>query len=295
MKLASFHLDGVPGYGVVRDGQVLPADNAMRARWPTLRTAIAGNGLPELADLGSGGVPLDQVVLDLPIPDPGKIICVGRNYGEHVREGGREAPDYPMLFARFPSSFVPHGGALVRPFHSDRFDYEGELACIIGRPARHVPELEALSYVAGYTCLNEGSIRDWQRHTGQMMPGKNFWRSGAMGPFLVTADEVPDPATLTLVTWLNGEEVQRSSTGAMIFPIPRIIEYVTSFIDLQPGDVLATGTPSGVALYRSPQRFLEAGDTIEVEIGSVGHLRNTVDDEASKTGGSTPNRSALTR
>ncbi len=184
-----------------------------------------------------------------------------------------------MLFPRYPSAHVGHGQNIVRPFVSDRLDYEGELACVIGRYARHVPASRALECIAGYTCFNDGSVRDWQKHTHQLMQGKTFWRSGAIGPWIVTADEIPDPSALNLSTKVNGAEMQNSSTSQMIFDIPYLIEYISTIIDLQPGDIIATGTPEGVGLHRKPPVFLKQGDVVEITLSSIGTLRNAVIDE----------------
>ncbi len=177
---------------------------------------------------------------------PEKILAVGMNYMVHIKEMGREPPDYPAVFIRYPDSLVGHGQLLVRPRVSEQYDYEGELAVIIGKPARYVAAAEALSYVAGYTCLNDGSIRDFQRHGSQFTPGKNFPCSGACGPWMVTADEIPDPSVLELTTRLNDAVVQQSPISDMRFSVPDIIAYCSTFTTLQPGDIITTGTPGGV-------------------------------------------------
>lgn len=282
MKLASFRHSGRESYGVVVGERVLDLGRRLGDRRATLRAALADGALQEIAALAKAETP-DLALADvefLPvIPDAGKIICVGRNYLDHVNEGNNSPTEKPMLFARFPSAHVGHGGDLVRPFVSEQFDYEGELAVIIGRTARHVPAARALDYVGGYACFNDGSVRDWQKHTHQLIQGKTFWRSGAIGPWMVTADEIPDPSKLTLTTRVNGEQVQHSTTNKMIFTVPYLIEYLSTVIDLQPGDIIATGTPEGVGLHRRPQLFLKQGDTVEVEISGIGVLRNGVVDE----------------
>lgn len=214
------------------------------------------------------------------IPQPGKILCVGLNYLRHAAEGGREKPPHPVLFVRFASSVVGHEASLVRPSVSDKFDFEGELAVVIGKRGRHVDESEALSLVAGYSCFNDGSVRDWQRHTSQFTPGKNFVASGAFGPWLVMNDEISDPAGLTITTRLNGSVMQRGSTDEMLFSVPRLISYISTFTALEPGDVIVTGTPEGVGAFREPPVFLSAGDVIEIEISQIGRLTNPVRDEA---------------
>jgi 2-keto-4-pentenoate hydratase/2-oxohepta-3-ene-1,7-dioic acid hydratase in catechol pathway len=205
---------------------------------------------------------------------------VGINYLEHIHEMGREKPDYPTLFTRFPDTLVGHGEDIVRPRVSTQFDYEGELAIVIGRPARYVTAARALDHVAGYTCFLDGSVRDWQRHTTQFTPGKNFPATGGCGPWLVTSDEIPDPAALRLTTRVNGEVLQQAPVSDLCFGVPRIIEYCSSFSTLHPGDIIATGTPSGVGFARTPPRWLKPGDSVEVEISGIGILRHQVVDEA---------------
>lgn len=189
---------------------------------------------------------------------------------------GREKPDYPTLFTRFPDSLVGHGEALVRPRLSTEYDYEGELAIVIGKPARYVAAAQALDYVAGYTCFLDGSVRDWQRHTTQFIPGKNFPATGGCGPWLVTTDEIPDPARLQLKTRVNGEVLQAAPVSDLCFDVRRIIEYCSSFCQLNPGDIIATGTPSGVGVARKPPRWLTPGDLVEVDISGIGILRHRV-------------------
>jgi 2-keto-4-pentenoate hydratase/2-oxohepta-3-ene-1,7-dioic acid hydratase in catechol pathway len=214
-----------------------------------------------------------------PVPAPRKILCVGLNYGRHVAEAGRELPAHPSMFARFADSFVGHEAPVWKPRLSDKFDYEGELAVVIGRAGRHIAARDALSHVAGYTCMAENSVRDFQKHNAQVTPGKNFERSGAIGPWLVTADEVGDPARLQVITRLNGTVMQQGDVSDLIFPIPELIAYISAFTPLSPGDVIATGTPEGVGSSRKPPRFLAVGDTLEVEIPGIGTLVNTVADE----------------
>ena len=213
------------------------------------------------------------------IPRPGALWCVGLNYEDHRLETGRAKADYATLFTRFPASLVGHGEALVRPAASHQLDFEGELAVVIGRSGRHIPEAAALDHVAGYACFNDASIRDYQGHSTQFGPGKNFWRTGGFGPFLVSADEIPDPQDLSIETRLNGEQVQKSHTSQMTYPVRELIAYLSRIHPLHPGDVISTGTPSGVGVARDPQLFMKPGDVVEVEIGRVGVLRNEVADE----------------
>jgi len=288
MKLASLHdgttltwglieaLDGVP------DAGVRLATPALRGRFPDLRSLLAAatplEVLPALA-----AAPLRSLAglrFAPVIPNPARILCVGINYLEHIHEMGREKPDYPTLFTRFPDTLVGHEEPVVRPRVSTQFDYEGELALVIGRQARYVPADRALDHVAGYTCLLDGSVRDWQRHTTQFTPGKNFPATGGCGPWLVTADEIPDPAALRLTTRVNDEVLQQAPVSDLCFGVRRIVEYCSGFCTLNPGDIIATGTPSGVGFARTPPRWLVPGDKVEVEITGIGILRHRVADEA---------------
>ncbi len=210
----------------------------------------------------------------------GKILCVGVNYRPHIEEMGREVPDYPVVFVRFPESLVQNGEAIIRPAVSEQLDFEGELAVVIGETAHRVGRQEALDYVAGYCCFMDGSVRDWQRHTTQFTPGKNFDRSGAIGP-MVAASEIPDPTVLELTTRVNGQVMQQGRVADLVFDIPTLIEYCSTFATLQAGDVIATGTPGGVGAARTPPVWLAAGDRVEVEISHIGVLVNDVRDENS--------------
>ena len=209
-----------------------------------------------------------------PVPNPAKIFCIGHNYEEHRVETGRPKTTYPAVFVRFAESQVAHQQAAWIPSVSTEVDYEGEMAVVIGRSGRRIPRDQALAHVAGYSCYNDISIRDWQRHTSQFTPGKNFLRTGAFGPWIVTADEIADPQSLDLTTRLNGQVMQSANTAQMIFTVAEIIEYLSAFTLLVPGDVIVSGTPGGVGAKRDPQVFMKAGDLIEVEIGAVGTLRN---------------------
>jgi 2-keto-4-pentenoate hydratase/2-oxohepta-3-ene-1,7-dioic acid hydratase in catechol pathway len=282
MRLASFEIGGQADYGIVGDSGVVSLGRRMGSRAPTLRALLesgqlaeAATFLHERADHALAGLTLLPV-----IPDPDKIICVGLNYHDHIAETGRTVTEKPVLFPRFAGSQVGHLQPLVRPKVSADFDYEGELAVIIGKTGRHISPERALEHVAGYACYNDGSVRDWQRHTSQFLPGKTFAGTGGFGPYLVTADEIPDPAKLTLETRLNGQVVQHTTTDLMITSIPALIAYVSTILPLLPGDVLVTGTPGGVGAKRSPPLWMKPGDTVEVEISGVGCLRNSIVDEA---------------
>ncbi|MCP4330684.1 MAG: fumarylacetoacetate hydrolase family protein [Alphaproteobacteria bacterium] len=278
MKLLSFRHGGIDGYGIAVDDGVVDASRRLGTKFPDLKSALA-DGMAELAALDSGtdaDFSLDEIEFRPTIPNPDKIICVGLNYKKHVEETGRGDADYPALFTRFANTQVGHEQPLVLPTHSDRFDYEGELAMVIGKAGRHIPAERAFDHIAGYACYNDGSIRDWQRHTHQFTPGKNFPHTGGFGPWIVTTDEIPDPTALTLVTRLNGTEMQRATTDQLIFDIPYLINYLSTFTELVPGDVIPTGTPGGVGFKRTPPVFMRAGDTVEVEITGIGTLVNPI-------------------
>ncbi len=218
----------------------------------------------------------DEIRLLPPVPAPPKILCVGRNYAEHAREGGSEPPELPIWFGRFPHSLLAPGAPYVLPRVSTQVDFEGELAAVIGRPGRDIPEARALEHVAGYTIFNDISIRDYQRRTSQWMIGKNFDRSGPLGPVLVTRDEVPDPQALTLTVDVSGERMQEAGTATMIFSVAHLIADISSVMTLEPGDLIVTGTPSGVGFARKPPRWLGAGDVVRVAITDLGVLETPI-------------------
>jgi 2-keto-4-pentenoate hydratase/2-oxohepta-3-ene-1,7-dioic acid hydratase in catechol pathway len=281
MRLASFSVGGWQSYGAITGDGVLDLGLHFGRRTLSLRTCLQSVPLAELDDLIRRTPPdwrLDQIQFEPVIPDPGKIICVGLNYREHVRESGHEVTPYPVLFARYADSQIGHGQPMLAPQVSTQFDYEGELAVVIGKPGRNIEPEHALSHVAGYSCYNDGSVRDWQMHTSQYLAGKNFVATGAFGPWLVTADEIPDPAGLTLETRLNGMVMQHATTGMLITPIPELIAYCSTILPLRTGDVLVTGTPGGVGVRRTPPVWMAAGDTVEVEISRIGCLRNPIAD-----------------
>jgi len=280
VKIASFGIDARQTYGVARDGRVTEATPGFRDRYPDLRSVLAGDALSQLEhNIGDQTHELEEIKFLPVIPNPDKVLCVGANYRPHIREMGRPVPERPVVFVRFSGSQTGHGREVLRPRVSERFDFEGELAVIIGRPARHVRRESAYDYIAGYCCFMDGSVRDWQTHTPQFTPGKNFHRSGAMGPYLVTCDEVQDPACLLLETRVNGELMQEGCLAELVFDIPALIEYCSTFTELLPGDVIATGTPGGVGAARKPPVWLRDGDRVEVDIGPVGLLANRVVDE----------------
>ena len=276
MKLASFTVAGRASYGAVQGDGVV--DLAQRTSYPTLLSALTANAICELKQAAAAAQSdylLSQVQLSTPLPDADNFFCIGRNYKGHVAEGNLKLPDFPSTFLRNKRSLVAHGASLVRPSVSLDFDFEGELALVIGKGGRHIRTEDALSHVAAYSCLMDGSIRDYQfKHC--LSVGKNFFSTGSFGPWLVTADEVGDPTQLDLRTRLNGVEVQHSRTDDLIFDIPYIISYLSAMTPLAPGDVIATGTPEGVGFARNPPLWMKPGDTLEVEISRIGLLRNTV-------------------
>ncbi|MEP9375311.1 fumarylacetoacetate hydrolase family protein [Aquabacter sp. CN5-332] len=284
MKFASFHIDGRPTYGAV-DGEIIAeVTSEHRQAYADLRAAIASDRLTEIgqAALASGKRhPVGGIRLDPVIPNPDKIICVGLNYESHRLETKRPDSAYPSIFLRFADTQIGHDAPTILPLSSTRFDYEGELAVVIGKGGRYISEADALDHVAGYSCYNDVSVRDWQRHTHQFTPGKNFPATGPFGPFLVTPDEVGDLAPLRITTRLNGEVMQDAHFSQLIFSVPHIISYVSGFTELRPGDVIATGTPGGVGDRREPPHYMKAGDVVEVEIERVGLLRNHVEAEKS--------------
>lgn len=279
MKLLSYiTAEGQAAYGAVKGDGVVTLSGRLAA--PTLRALLAlPDGLTLAAALVAARQPdvaLAGLTFAPVIPDPDKIICVGLNYHDHVQETGRTVTANPALFARFAGSQIGHGQPLVRPHASNEFDYEAELAVIIGKGGRHIPAEAALAHVAGYSCYNEGSIRDYQRHTSQFLAGKTFAGTGAFGPWMVTADEIPDPTALTLEGRLNGQVVQHTSVGQMITPIPQLIAYTSTVLPLLPGDVIVSGTPGGVGAKRNPPLWMKPGDVAEIEVSGIGILRNPV-------------------
>lgn len=274
MKLVSFEIDGDNGYGLVDGETIMRLDEDADAPRDLKELLASGLTIPPAGRRLS----FKEVRLLPPITNPGKILCVATNFHEAAR-AGQPVPEYPLLFTRFGDSLTGHNQPLIKSGLSEKYDFEGELAVIIGQPAFKVSPDRAIGHVAGYACLNDGSVRDWQKHSSQFTPGKNFYRSGSIGPWLVTADEIPDPTVLSLETRVNGTVMQAIDMGRMIFDIPWLIAYISSFTPLAPGDIIATGTPSGFGSTRNPPVFLKAGDHIEVEIPGVGLLHNIVQDE----------------
>ncbi|MDP6080067.1 MAG: fumarylacetoacetate hydrolase family protein [Arenicellales bacterium] len=279
MKLLSFFRLDRPGFGAVVDDGIIDLTGRLPGQPHSLRTAIAEGQLASAMAYVDGRVPelsTADVIFLPPITDPAKILCIGLNYAKHQAETGRPDVDHPTIFTRFADSQVGHLQPMIKPDQSVRFDYEAELAVVIGQGGRFISEDDALSHVAGYACYNDGSIRDWQRHTSQFTPGKNFPGTGAFGPYMVTPDEVGDYRKLPIESRLNGEVMQKATLADLIFPIPRLISYISEFTALSPGDVIVTGTPGGVGDRREPPVYLTPGDVIEVDIGIVGTLVNPI-------------------
>lgn len=278
MKFASFVSAGRRSYGVVTGDKIIDLGRRLAGQCPTLRSAIAALGARGLAEAAGGAAAdfaLAEVTLLPPIPDPDKIICIGLNYRDHAKEAGMKIPENMSLFSRLTNTLVAHGAPILRPKVSSDLDYEGELGVVIGASGRHIAERDALAHVFGYTCFNDGSVRDFQlKHS--TTAGKNFPSTGGCGPWIVTSDEIPDPSRLTLTTRVNGSEVQKKGTDNMIFGVPAIIAYLSKWTRLEPGDVIATGTPEGVGFARKPPLWLKPGDVVEVDISAIGVLRNPI-------------------
>jgi 2-keto-4-pentenoate hydratase/2-oxohepta-3-ene-1,7-dioic acid hydratase in catechol pathway len=278
MRVISFERNGARSYGLLKNGSVVDVGSRLGSRYVDLRAVLAAGALPEL-EKAQKDVPvfkIDEARFLPVIPNPEKILCVGLNYVSHRTETKRPETEHPSIFTRFADTQVGHLAPVLRPSFSTRFDYEGELAVIIGRGGRHIAEKDVNAHIAGYACYNDVSVRDWQRHTAQWTPGKNFPNTGAFGPALVTPDEIPDLGACTLTTRLNGQVMQQAPIADLIFTIPVIVSYVSKFTPLRPGDVIATGTPGGIGDRREPPVYMKDGDVVEIEIDRIGLLRNVV-------------------
>jgi acylpyruvate hydrolase len=288
MRLVAFEQSGSHRLGLVENDTVVDLSSAA----PDLPRDLTGlilrgkAGWTAVADAAqrapaSARRPLSGVSLLPPIPRPGKIVCLGLNYVDHAAEGGHAKPEYPSFFLRVATSLVAHNAPILRPRCSDKLDYEAELAVIIGKTAKNVKKADALGCVAGYSCFNDGTLRDYQRKTSQWTIGKNFDATGGFGPWFVSADEVPAGAVgLAIRSKLNGQVMQNANTRDMIFPVDETIQLLTEVMTLEPGDVIAMGTPSGVGYARKPPVWMKAGDVIEIEIEGIGSLRNPIKDDA---------------
>lgn len=285
MRFLSFAVGTYESYGVVRGDGIADLGRVLGVDCPTLGGALRVGALEHAMALGASIEPtigLDEVRYRPTVRDPEKIICIGINYGNRNEEyqDGVEAPSHPSVFMRTPGSLVGHLEPLWNPAESEQLDYEGEIVLVIGKAGRRIAASAALSHVAGLTLMNEGSVRDWLRHSKfNVTPGKNFERSGSLGPWLVTLDEVPGVDDLHLTTHVNGELRQDDTTANLIFPFARLIEYLSSFMRLLPGDLIATGTPTGAGARFDPPKYLRDGDVVDVHVPEIGTLSNAVIDE----------------
>jgi 2-keto-4-pentenoate hydratase/2-oxohepta-3-ene-1,7-dioic acid hydratase in catechol pathway len=282
MRIASFKADGRMSYGAVSDGGIV--DLGRKLKYPSLLDVLRAGALAEAgaAAKGQPDFAVNDVEMLPPVLAPDKIICVGINYPDRSAEykDAREAPKYPNLFCRFPTSLVGTEQPIVRPKVSEKFDYEGEVVLVIGKEGRHVPRERALSVIAGVTLGNEGSVRDWLRHgTLNVTQGKNFDKSGSLGPWMVTADELDPAKPLHLTTRVNSELRQEDTTDRLTWGIAWLINYISTFATLKPGDLIWTGTPTGAGVHRNPPVWLKPGDVVEVAVPEIGALRNPVVDE----------------
>ena len=280
MKLATYEHQGRTGFGVVVGDGIVELDGKLGADVDSVRAVLEADLLSRAGEIAASATPelsLEDVQLLPPVLDSGKVLAIGLNYVSHREESSRPPEaEVPTVFTRFADSHVGHGQPVHKPPFSDQYDYEGELAVVIGKRVWRATRDEARAAIAGYSAYNDGSVRDWQLRTGQWVAGKSFYRSGAFGPYLVTADEVGDLEQLTLTTRVNGEVRQHSSLSLLMFGVDEIVAHISEFTPLSPGDVIATGTPAGVGLHMKPQGLLHPGDVVEVEIDRIGLLRNTV-------------------
>ncbi|MGB7205743.1 MAG: fumarylacetoacetate hydrolase family protein [Anderseniella sp.] len=277
MKYASFDGPNGSSYGVVQGDHLVEASKSFRLQYPTLKDVLANNALDSI-ETDPSAIALKDVHLLPPVPNAGKVICVGINYEKKYPVEGAPPPlpDHIILFAKQEGTLIGHEDMLEYPAGeaADTFDYEGEIAIIIGKPGRHISRHSAMDHVAGYTIVNDGSVRAWQKHS--LHAGKNFNRCGGCGPWMVTPDEMPKPDRMELTTRLNGNTVQHTTASKMIFPIDEVISYISQFQQLNPGDIIATGSPEGAGGSFDPPRFLKAGDRLEMEVTGIGVLANTV-------------------
>ncbi|WP_037082655.1 fumarylacetoacetate hydrolase family protein [Neorhizobium vignae] len=281
MRLSTVKIAGRTTWGVIEGETFRDAGAALAGRYADLKAAITANfaGVAEAA-ASAAATPNSELEWLPVVPNPDKILCVGLNYEMHRKETGRREVENPTIFSRYANSQTGHLAPIIRPKVSTHLDFEGELAVIIGKPGRYISRAEAMSHVAGYACYNDGSVRDFQYHTHQFTPGKNFPDTGAFGPWMMTPDELGSLADLRLQTRLNGEVVQDATFAQMIFDIARQIEYCSNFTRLEAGDVIVSGTPGGVGAKRTPPLWMKPGDVVEIEIDRLGILRNPITDEA---------------
>ena len=284
MRLLTFIHAGREQIGVRKDGAVIPVASIDASLPDSIMQLLVDGRLEELrgkaASFDGAGISLDEIEYRPLIPRPAKMLCIGRNYAAHAAEGGAETPTFPEVFWRGATSLVAHQGPIIRPQCSEMLDFEGEIALVIGTTCRHATDANALDCIAGYTLFNDATLRDYQRFSSQWTVGKNFDGTGAFGPELVTADELPEGVTgMSLTTKLNGELMQDGQTDHLVFPVRKLITILTECMTLEPGDVIVTGTPAGVGYARKPPVWMRHGDTIEIEVPGLGKLANTVQDE----------------
>lgn len=284
MRLITFSHNGEEQIGVRKNDRVIPIASLSPAFATSIAALLRLDQLEAVAAQAKTsrdtGISLDDICYLAPVPRPGKIICIGRNYAAHAAEGGAKTPSYPEIFFRASTSLVAHQAPIIRPICSDKLDFEGEFAFVVGKTCRHATDNNALDHIAGYTLFNDATLRDYQRFSTQWTIGKNFDGTGAFGPELVTADELPAGLKgLTLVTRLNGEEMQRGQIDDLVFPVRRLVVMLSECLTLEPGDVVVTGTPAGVGYARKPPVWMKHGDSIEVEVEELGILANSVQDE----------------
>lgn len=283
MKLVTFTHNGLTRVGAIHADSVVDSDGISDIPADMISFLAAGKpaltAMQSLIDSGKQRLAIADVKLHAPIPRPGKYLGIGLNYADHVAETGRERPEYPTFFTKQSSCIIGNGDAIQRPKVSDKIDYEGELAFVIGQRCRHVPLEQAHKMIAGYTIANDVTIRDWQMRSPTWTLGKSFDTCGPLGPWLVTADEIPDPHQLSLKTWVNDELRQSANTSEMLFNCYEMVAYLSQAMTLEPGDVITTGTPAGVGVKMQPRGYLKAGETVRIEISALGTLTNPVIDE----------------
>lgn len=279
MKLISFQVSGNNAYGALTDQGIIDLSREFSDRYPDLKSALgyeAQNEFQQYIRQACVDYAENEVTFLPVIPNPDKVLCIGHNYEAHRLETNRAKTDYPSVFMRYAESQTAHLQPMIKPYESDMLDYEGEIAVVIGKQGRRIKPENAWEHIAGMSCYNDGSVRDWQWHTQQFGPGKNFEGTGSFGPYLLTAEELDPKEVLSITTRLNGQIMQQGDTSMMLFPIPELIAYCSTFIHLNPGDVIVTGTPAGVGAKRQPPVFLKEGDEVEVEVTRLGILRNSV-------------------
>ena len=278
MRWLSFERDGDVTFGYVTSAGDGVVDAGARSEFTSLRAAIEGDALAQIAsDCGDeADLPLEGLIYAPTIPDPKKILCVGLNYKAHQEETGRGGEGVPTIFVRFAAAQVAHNQPMIEPRESATLDWEGEIAMIIGKPGRRISQADALDHVVGFSIYNDGSVREYQRHTSQFTPAKNFAATGGFGPWMMTKDEIGDVRSMALTTRVNGEVMQHATADLMVHGFEELIEFCSTFIELEAGDVIVTGTPGGVGSARNPPIFMHDGDEVEIEVSPIGKLYNPV-------------------